>query len=223
MLFNALLINISEQHNVIKNTASLYHFHTISTFFVKEEITKELYHLICVSQHQKNYREIIHDLKFQYPYSSFALLIDDKEQINLDDFRDDFLIFILDKNNLEMSAHQFWSWCFHIVSSRYKISTEGVKIGKGRLFLDRSTFEQDGQIYLLSEKQKEMMKMLIKKRGSIVSRIALLENIWNTDKIMTDRVIDTNIVALRKIFGDDGRNPKYLETIFGQGYRLNCE
>ncbi len=60
---------------------------------------------------------------------------------------------------------------------------------------------------------------LIAHAGRLVSREALLEWVW-PDTMPTDDVVTQAIAQLRKAFGDDRENPRYIDTIAKQGYRL---
>ncbi|TXH65953.1 MAG: hypothetical protein E6Q88_13035 [Lysobacteraceae bacterium] len=60
---------------------------------------------------------------------------------------------------------------------------------------------------------------LVADAGKPVSRDQLLEQVW-PGTLPTDDVITQAITQLRKAFGDDRDNPRYIETISKQGYRL---
>ncbi|MGL4394558.1 MAG: winged helix-turn-helix domain-containing protein [Brevinema sp.] len=223
MFFNALFSQNALLNNQLAKIGTLYGFEITSTLFLKEKIDPKIHHVVCISQSDPEYREVIQDLKLHYPDVFFVVLIEEKDQISLVDLQDDYLIFIVEDKNDEMMHHQFWLWLFKLLSTRFKITSSGsVQIGQGFFYPVKATFERDGKEFHLTDKQNEMIKMLVQNRGNIVSRISLLEKIWNTDKISTDRVIDTNIVAIRKILGDNFQR-KYLQTVSGQGYRLNHE
>lgn len=55
------------------------------------------------------------------------------------------------------------------------------------------------------------------------SRERLLERVWGTDFPGVDRVVDVHIAGLRKKLGEDGDNPRYIETVRGVGYRFQEE
>ncbi|WP_287417139.1 helix-turn-helix domain-containing protein, partial [Oceanithermus sp.] len=56
--------------------------------------------------------------------------------------------------------------------------------------------------------------------GRVWSRSELLEAVWGLTFDGTDRVVDVYINMLRKKLGDDPRNPHFIETMVGVGYRL---
>jgi DNA-binding response OmpR family regulator len=68
-----------------------------------------------------------------------------------------------------------------------------------------------------------VLKVLAERRGEIVPRIELIEEVCGLDSDATLRSIDNHIVALRRAIGDDPRRPRWLKTVKGEGYRLARE
>ena len=57
--------------------------------------------------------------------------------------------------------------------------------------------------------------------GRVFSRSQLLDEIHGSeDEAVLDRTIDVHIKNIRKKLKDDSRKPKYIESIFGVGYRF---
>ena len=73
----------------------------------------------------------------------------------------------------------------------------------------------------LTLKEFELLEMLIKNRGKILRREMLLDKIWGYVYIGETRTVDVHIRYLRKKIEDDDKNPKFIETIRGVGYRFN--
>lgn len=73
----------------------------------------------------------------------------------------------------------------------------------------------------LTLKEFELLEMLIKNRGKILRREMLLDKIWGYEYIGETRTVDVHIRYLRKKIEDDDKNPKFIETIRGVGYRFN--
>ncbi len=71
----------------------------------------------------------------------------------------------------------------------------------------------------LEPKIMQVLVLLAKSPGEVVSRDVLLDNVWE-GTFVSDDVLTRSIVELRKIFGDDSRNPRIIETIPKKGYRL---
>lgn len=67
----------------------------------------------------------------------------------------------------------------------------------------------------------KILKILIANRGKILSRDMLLEKAMGIDFDGIDRTIDVHIMNIRRKIEDNVRKPKYIETIYGMGYRFN--
>ena len=73
----------------------------------------------------------------------------------------------------------------------------------------------------LTLKEFELLEILIKNRGKILGRELLLDKIWGYEYIGETRTVDVHIRYLRKKIEDDDKNPNFIETIRGVGYRFN--
>lgn len=60
---------------------------------------------------------------------------------------------------------------------------------------------------------------LIKQQGQVVSRETIEDQAWGNRVVGYDS-LSTAIIKLRKAFGDDSKNPQYIETVPKKGYRL---
>ena len=65
-----------------------------------------------------------------------------------------------------------------------------------------------------------VMKVLAARRGELVRRADIVEEVCGLDSEATLRTVDNHVVALRRALGDDPRHPRYLHTVRGEGYRL---
>lgn len=81
---------------------------------------------------------------------------------------------------------------------------------------------QDTETVKLEPKVMRVLCLLAARAGSVVSRDDLESEVWSGMVVTTDAVTNT-IIKLRKVFGDDSRNPRYIETISKSGYRLIAE
>ncbi|MCQ2968880.1 MAG: response regulator transcription factor [Clostridium sp.] len=73
----------------------------------------------------------------------------------------------------------------------------------------------------LTLKEFELLEVLVKNRGKILTREMLLDKIWGYEYIGESRTVDVHIRHLRKKVEKDDKNPKFIETIRGVGYRFN--
>ena len=77
----------------------------------------------------------------------------------------------------------------------------------------------NSEIEILSKKEVELLKLFSEKTGIVVSRDEILDKIW-PDQFPTSRTIDNYILAFRKIFEQDPKNPIHFHSIRGVGYKF---
>ena len=72
----------------------------------------------------------------------------------------------------------------------------------------------------LTQREAMVLKYLIERKGKIVSRKELLENVWHINPEIETRTIDNFISRLRKYFEPDPDNPIYIKGIRSVGYEF---
>ena len=85
--------------------------------------------------------------------------------------------------------------------------------GKLELRVKRNTIQ-------LTLMEAELLRHLVRNSGRIVSRKAILEEVWGLHEDTDTRAIDNFIVRLRRYIEDDPAKPKHLLTVRGVGYRF---
>lgn len=87
----------------------------------------------------------------------------------------------------------------------------------GKLRVDRSRHlvERDGRAIHLTKKEFDLLWLLIKSGGRVVSRETILSRLWDYAADVETRTVDVHIRSLRKKIGDD-----VVETVVGVGYRF---
>jgi len=65
-----------------------------------------------------------------------------------------------------------------------------------------------------------VMRVLAERRGEVVARIEIVEEVCGLDSEATLRTVDNHVMALRRALGEDPRRPRWLHTVRGEGYRL---
>ncbi|MEP6818109.1 MAG: response regulator transcription factor [bacterium] len=86
--------------------------------------------------------------------------------------------------------------------------------------LELRTPEQTIRLTLM---EAQLLRYLVKHEGNVVSRKAILENVWGLNEDTDTRAIDNFIVRLRKYIEDDPTKPEHLLTVRGVGYRFVAE
>jgi two-component system alkaline phosphatase synthesis response regulator PhoP len=79
-----------------------------------------------------------------------------------------------------------------------------------------------GSEYELTKKEISLLKLLIDRKNTVVSRQHILQYVWGYDVYPSTRTIDNFILAFRKYFEKDARNPEYFHSIRGVGYKFTA-
>ena len=77
-----------------------------------------------------------------------------------------------------------------------------------------------GTLLSLAAKELQLLRYLIDRRGAVVPREELLQNIWEYQSYVSSRTIDVHIAWLRQKLEDSPQNPKHIHTVRGVGYRF---
>jgi len=72
----------------------------------------------------------------------------------------------------------------------------------------------------LTKKEILLMKLLIENKNQVVSREHILKVVWDYTVIPNTRTIDNFVLNLRKYFEDDAKNPRYIQSVRGVGYKF---
>ncbi|HEV7632097.1 MAG TPA: response regulator transcription factor [Steroidobacteraceae bacterium] len=93
-----------------------------------------------------------------------------------------------------------------------------VRIGKASVDFDRFTAHVDGVSHPLTHKECAVLKLLVERAGTAVSRDEILDSAWSADEFPTQRTVDNFIVRLRRLVEADPANPRTIRSIRGVGY-----
>jgi len=80
-----------------------------------------------------------------------------------------------------------------------------------------------GETIHLTLMEAKLLRYLIDKAGTAVSRKTILEEVWDLNEETDTRAIDNFIVRLRRYLEDAPESPKILQTVRGIGYRFIIE
>lgn len=80
-----------------------------------------------------------------------------------------------------------------------------------------------GNVIHLTVMEADLLRYLVRSGGRIVSRKALLGDVWGLHENTDTRAIDNFVVRLRRYIEDDPSRPKHLQTVRGVGYRFVAE
>jgi two-component system alkaline phosphatase synthesis response regulator PhoP len=94
---------------------------------------------------------------------------------------------------------------------------------KGALKIDFTTYEvfARGQQVKLTLKEFELLRFLVQNPNRVLSRDQLLDRVWGGETFVTPRTVDVHIRRLRKAVEKDDREPKWIVTLRGVGYKFD--
>jgi len=95
-----------------------------------------------------------------------------------------------------------------------------LEIGALRVDPARRTLERGGALVPLTTLEFDLLYFLASRAGRVFTREALMEQVWGSDRVVDDRSIDSLISRVRRKLEQDPGNPKYLQTVWGAGYRF---
>jgi DNA-binding response OmpR family regulator len=99
------------------------------------------------------------------------------------------------------------------VADAFSFDGRTLDFAKLELRVNRNTIQ-------LTLMEAELLRHLVQNSGRIVSRKAILEEVWGLHEDTDTRAIDNFIVRLRRYIEDDPAKPKHLLTVRGVGYRF---
>ena len=79
---------------------------------------------------------------------------------------------------------------------------------------------REGRVLPLTLMEANLLRFLVQREGQVVSRKAMLEQVWGVREDTDTRAIDNFIVRLRRHIEDDPTEPKHLLTVRSVGYRF---
>ena len=84
----------------------------------------------------------------------------------------------------------------------------------------RHTVTVNGQEVILTQKEFEVLCLLLKNKGQVLSRERLIEDVWGYAFTGESRTVDVHVRTLRQKLGEAGA---YIETVRGYGYKISRE
>ncbi|MEM6396456.1 MAG: response regulator transcription factor [Bacteroidota bacterium] len=100
------------------------------------------------------------------------------------------------------------------------VSTDEYEFGQNKV--NFATFEATGSDgdFTLTKKEAMLLKLLVDRRGEVVSRQQILQAVWGYDVYPSTRTIDNFILSFRKYFEEDPKSPRFFQSVRGVGYKF---
>lgn len=84
----------------------------------------------------------------------------------------------------------------------------------------KRTARRDGSPLILTAHEFKLLKFLTENSERVLTREALINEVWGLDSYPSTRTVDNRILKLRQKLERDPANPKHILTIYGAGYKF---
>ncbi len=89
-----------------------------------------------------------------------------------------------------------------------------------RMDVERHEVSVNGERVKLALKEFELLEMLLRNSGRVMTRGQLIDRIWGADYVGDTKTLDVHVKRLRTKIEPDPANPQYLITVRGLGYKF---
>lgn len=97
-----------------------------------------------------------------------------------------------------------------------------VESGDVRMDIERHEVSVRGSEVRLALKEFELLEMLLRNAGRVMTRHQLIDRVWGADYVGDTKTLDVHIKRLRAKIEEDPSNPRYLITVRGLGYKFDA-
>jgi len=110
----------------------------------------------------------------------------------------------------------------HAVLRRVSVESGGIhRFGDCEVDFDRGEVRRAGTTLEMSALEFRLLAAFIRNRGRLLTREQLIDSAWGRDTFVTDRVVDTHVLNLRKKIEPLPAKPRYIHSVRGMGYRFD--
>lgn len=97
---------------------------------------------------------------------------------------------------------------------------DNLQVGSFTVMKDKFEIYFKDRLLDLTLKEYELLEILLKNRGRVLKRDYLLQVLWDYSDSVNTRVLDVHISKLRDKIESDTKNPRYIKTVRGLGYKF---
>ncbi len=95
-----------------------------------------------------------------------------------------------------------------------------LEAGPVRMDVDRHTVTVRGAPASLPLKEFELLEMLLRNAGRVLTRMQLIDRVWGSDYVGDTKTLDVHVKRLRAKVETDPANPRHIVTVRGLGYKF---
>lgn len=96
---------------------------------------------------------------------------------------------------------------------QYDFGNVHVDLGKFQVVVGQKT-------HSLTTMEQQLLRYFLENEGKVLSRMQILEDVWDQNAEVTTRTIDNFVMRLRRILEPDAGNPRHILSVRGTGYRF---
>ena len=94
------------------------------------------------------------------------------------------------------------------------------RFGECEVDFSRAELRRAGVPTDLTAIELKMVQMFLRNQGRVLTRTQIVDAVWGHDVFVTDRVVDTHVVKLRRKIEADPAEPRHIVSVRGIGYRF---
>ena len=94
--------------------------------------------------------------------------------------------------------------------------------GPVRMDVERHTVTVGGTATSLPLKEFELLEMLLRNAGRVLTRMQLIDRVWGSDYVGDTKTLDVHVKRLRAKIEPDPANPRHIVTVRGLGYKFEA-
>jgi two-component system response regulator RegX3 len=102
-----------------------------------------------------------------------------------------------------------------------ELLTATLEAGPVRMDVERHTVTVEGQGVSLPLKEFDLLELLLRNSGRVLTRGQLIDRVWGADYVGDTKTLDVHIKRLRSKIEPDPTTPKFLLTVRGLGYKFD--
>jgi len=97
-----------------------------------------------------------------------------------------------------------------------------LRFGDCEVDFDRAELRRAGGRADLTAIELKMIQMFLRNQGRLLTRERIIDEVWGRGVSVTDRVVDTHVVKLRRKIEPDPAEPRHVVSVRGIGYRFEA-
>lgn len=105
-------------------------------------------------------------------------------------------------------------------SERPESEEQTLQCGTLRVDVSRHLVTKDGEPLELTAKEFDLLVMLMRNRGKVMTRDTLLDKVWSVEYFGDTRTVDVHVRYLRQKIEQNPDNPQLIQTVRGVGYKF---